>query len=381
MLKAYKIEINPTEDQIVKINKTIGTCRFIYNFFIAHNQENYLKGNKFIGAMVFSKWLNNTLIPNNPEYTWIKEVSSKSVKQAMFQAEIAFKRFFKKQSGFPKFKKKNKSNVKMYLPKNNKTDWKLERHRIKIPTLGFMRLKEFGYIPIDSKVMSGTVSYQAGKYFVSILCNIKDSIKEFHNIGEPIGIDLGIKEFAVTSTKQVFKNINKDSKIKKLIKRLKREQRRLSRKFKKGGKATVSAKNYKKQVLRVQKIHFKLSNIREGFVRSVVNSLVKAKPKYVSVEDLNVKGMMKNRCLSRAIQEQTFHYFRKFLIQQCNKQGIEVRVINRWFPSSKLCSCCGQIKNDLTLKDREYVCDCGLKIDRDLNAAINIRDCKTYKVA
>ena len=131
----------------------------------------------------------------------------------------------------------------------------------------------------------------------------------------------------------------------------------------------------------MQRLHYKLSNIREGYVRSVVNSLVRAKPKYVSIEDLNVRGMMSNRHLSKAIQEQMFYYFRSFLIQQCKKHGIEVRVIPRFFPSSKLCSCCGQIKQDLKLSDRIYKCDCGSELNRDLNAAINIRDCETYKVA
>jgi len=222
---------------------------------------------------------------------------------------------------------------------------------------------------------------RAGKYFVSVLCEVEELQHPIaYNTGEAIGIDLGIKELAMVSTEQVFKNINKTKRVKKLTQRLKREQRRLSCKFKRRS-ATESAKNYKKQQLRLQRLHYKLSNIREGYVRSVVNSLVRAKPKYVSIEDLNVKGMMSNRHLSKAIQEQMFYYFRSFLIQQCKKHGIEVRIIPRFFPSSKLCSCCGQIKQDLKLSDRIYKCDCGSELDRDLNAAINIRDCETYKVA
>ena len=381
MLRAFKVEINPTESQRIKIHQTIGTCRFIYNMYIAHNKERHEKELKFVSAITFSKWINNEFIPSNPEFLWIKESSSKAIKQSMFNAERAFKDFFNKKKGFPKFKKKGKSNTGMYLPKNNLTDWTVERHRVKVPTLGFVRLKEFGYIPLDSNVMSGVVTMRAGKYFVSVLCEVEELQHPIaYNTGEAIGIDLGIKELAMVSTEHVFKNINKTKRVKKLTQRLKREQRRLSRKFKRRD-ATESARNYKKQQLRLQRLHYKLSNIREGYVRSVVNSLVRAKPKYVSIEDLNVSGMMSNRHLSKAIQEQMFYYFRSFLIQQCKKHGIEVRIIPRFFPSSKLCSCCGQIKQDLKLSDRIYKCDCGSELDRDLNAAINIRDCETYKVA
>ena len=154
MLKSYKTEINPTQEQKQKINRTIGTCRFIYNFYLAHNKEIYEKESRFVSGYDFSKWLNNKFIPNNPEYLWIKDVSSKAVKHSIMDGDKAFKRFFKKQSRFPKFKKKGRNNVKAYFPKNNKTDWLIERHRLKIPTLGFVQLKEKGYIPTNAKVMS-----------------------------------------------------------------------------------------------------------------------------------------------------------------------------------------------------------------------------------
>ena len=169
MLKAYKIEINPSEEQKHIIDKTIGVCRFIYNFYLTINKKHYEETNKFLNANDFSKWLNNNFIPNNSSYNWIKSVSSKAVKQGIRNGEIAFKKFFKKESDFPKYKKKSNTKVKMYLPKNNLTDWVIERHRVKIPTLGFVKLKEFGYIPINSNVKSGLVSKYAGRYFVSIL--------------------------------------------------------------------------------------------------------------------------------------------------------------------------------------------------------------------
>lgn len=391
MLKTYKIEIKPTEEQKQKINKTIGICKFIYNFYISKNKEIYEQTKKFMSANDFSKWLNNNFIPNNPSYLWIKEVSSKAVKQSICNAENSFKRFFKKQSKFPKYKKKSDTSVKMYLPKNNNTDWTIERHRVKIPTLGFIRLKEFGYIPLNSVVKSGTVSKDADRYFVSILVEEEKSNIQHSKNQNGIGIDLGLKDFAICSNGETFKNINKTNKIKKLEKKLKREQRAFSRKLennkktkKKGGeKPANNSANINKNKLRIQILHRKLRNIRIEYVKFVVNSLVKANnlPEFISIEDLNVRGMMKNRHLSKAIQRQNFYYFRLFLEQQCKKYGVELRVINKFYPSSKLCSCCGQIKTDLKLSDRVYKCDCGNIIDRDYQASLNIRDCKIYKVA
>lgn len=196
---------------------------------------------------------------------------------------------------------------------------------------------------------------------------------------------MGIKDLVICSNGNIFKNINKTSKVKKLEKKLKREQRALSRKLenkkhKKGG-ANEKSVNIKKNIIRVQKIHLKLSNIRQEYIKYIVNSLVKLNPQFISIEDLAVKNMMKNRHLSKAIQKQLFYYFRLFLIQQSKKHNIEVRIIDRFYPSSKLCNCCGQIKSDLKLSDRIYNCDCGNVIDRDLQASINIRECKTYKIA
>ncbi len=228
MLKAYKIEIKPTEEQKQKINQTIGVCKYIYNFYLSKNKEVYEQTKKFMSANDFSKWINNDFTPNNQTYNWVKDVSSKAVKQSIYNAEKAFKRFFKKQSDFPRYKKKSDINVKMYLPKNNQYDWTIERHKVKIPTLGFVRLKEFGYIPLNSKVTSGTVSREGCRYFVSILVKEEKSNIHHSKTQEGIGIDLGLKDFAICSNGEIFKNINKTNKIKKLEKKLKREQRSFS---------------------------------------------------------------------------------------------------------------------------------------------------------
>lgn len=302
--------------------------------------------------------------------------------------EKAFKKFFKKESGFPKFKKKNKSNVGVYLPKNNKTDFALERHRIKIPTLGFVRLKEYGYIPLNSIIKSGIITKLCNRYYISILVEEEVQNKNEVSFTEGIGVDLGLKDFAVVSTGETFKNVNKTNKIKKLKKSLRRQQRKLSRKYEslkkrnkqKGGNAT--RQNIQKQILTVQRLYNRITNIRTDYINKIINNLVKTKPKFINIEDLNISGMMKNRHLSKTISEQKFYEFRTKLINKCHQNNIEVRLSNRFYASSKICSCCGSPKKDLKLSDRTYKClQCGLIIDRDLNAAINLRDNQIYKIA
>ncbi|MDK0542459.1 transposase [Clostridium perfringens] len=385
--RAYKIEIDPTAEQKYKIHQTIGVSRFIYNFYIAHNKEIYDREGKFVSGMDFSKWLNNEYIPNNKDMKWIKEVSSKATKQAIMNGDKSFRDFFKKAKGFPKFKKKKNQDVKAYFPKNNKTDWTIERHRVKIPTLGWIRLKEFGYIPVNSIVKSGTVSQKADRYYVSILVEESDK-KVYKSTNEGVGIDLGVKEFVVCSDGIKFKNINKTSTVKKIEKKLKREQRKLSRKYEslkirnkniKEGRAT--RQNIQKQVVKVQKLHQRLTNIRTDYINKIVSSIIKQKPSYITIEDLNVKGMMKNKHLSKAIASQKFFEFKTKLTFKCKENHIELRIVDRFYPSSKTCSNCGEIKQDLKLSDRIYKCDCGLTIDRDLNSSINLKNAKEYKIA
>ncbi|WP_413926807.1 RNA-guided endonuclease InsQ/TnpB family protein [Clostridioides sp. ZZV15-6598] len=385
MKRAYKIEINPTDEQKSKIHKTIGVSRFIYNFYIAHNKELYEREGKFISGIDFSKWLNNEYIPNNQDMKWIKEVSSKATKQAIMNGDKAFKDFFKKIKGFPKFKKKKNQDVKAYFPKNNKTDWSLERHRVKIPTLGWIKLKEFGYIPTNSIVKSGTVSQKANRYYVSILVE-EDDIELSKSTNEGIGIDVGLKEFAICSDGSKFKNINKTSVVKKVEKKLKREQIKLSRKYEslkirnkiEEGRAT--RQNIQKQVVKVQKLHQRLVNIRTDDINKTVSSIIKQKPSYITIEDLAVSNLMKNKHLSKAIASQKFFEFKTKLMSKCKQSNIELRIVDRFYPSSKTCSQCGEINKNLKLKDRVYKCSCGLSIDRDLNASINLKNAKKYKI-
>ena len=384
MLKSFKTEINPTEEQKVKIRKTIGTCRYIYNFYLTHNKELYDKGEKFMSGKSFSVWLNNEYLPQNPDKLWIKEVSSKSVKRSIENGCIAFTRFFKHQSAFPNFKKKGKSDVKMYFVKNNPKDCRCERHRINIPSLGWVRIKEKGYILTTKDgyaIKSGHVSIKADRYYVSVLVEIPNN-KIANNSNEGIGIDLGLKDFAIVSNGKTYKNINKSAKLKKLEKQLIKEQRSLSRKYEnlKKGESTQKT-NIQKQRLKVQKLHHRIDNIRTDYINKTIAEIVKTKPSYITIEDLNISGMMKNKHLSKAVASQKFYEFRIKLQAKCKENGIELRVVDRWFPSSKTCHCCGAVKKDLKLSDRIFKCSCGYVEDRDFNAALNLRDAATYEVA
>ena len=384
LLKSFKTEINPTEEQKARIRKTIGTCRYVYNFYLDHNKALHDNGEKFMTGKSFSLWLNNEYIPDNPDKTWIREVYSKAVKKSIEDGCAAFTRFFKHQSDFPKFKKKGKYDVKMYFVRNNPKDCQCERHRLKIPTLGWVRIKEKGYIPTTKDgymIRSGTVSVKAGRFYVSVLVELPD-VNINNNLNEGIGIDLGLKDFAIISNGKTYRNINKSAGLKKLEKQLIREQRSLSRKYEnlKKGESTQRA-NIQKQKLKVQKLHHKMDNIRTDYINKTIAEIVKTKPSYITIEDLNVKGMMKNRCLSKAVASQKFYEFRKRLKAKCDEKGIELRVADRFYPSSKTCHHCGSIRKNLKLSDRIYRCECGYVADRDLNAALNLKDAKTYKIA
>ena len=384
LLKSFKTEINPTEEQKARIRKTIGTCRYVYNFYLGHNKALHDNGEKFMTGKSFSLWLNNEYIPDNPDKTWIREVYSKAVKKSIEDGCTAFTRFFKHQSDFPKFKKKGKSDVKMYFVRNNPKDCQCERHRLKIPTLGWVRIKEKGYIPTTKDgymIRSGTVSVKAGRFYVSVLVEIPD-VNINNNLNEGIGIDLGLKDFAIISNGKTYRNINKSAGLKKLEKQLIREQRSLSRKYEnlKKGESTQRA-NIQKQKLKVQKLHHKMDNIRTDYINKTIAEIVKTKPSYITIEDLNVKGMMKNRCLSKAVASQKFYEFRTRLKAKCDEKGIELRVADRFYPSSKTCHHCGSVRKNLKLSDRIYRCECGYVADRDLNAALNLKDAKTYKIA
>jgi len=399
LLKAFKTEIAPTKEQKIKIIRSIGVARFLYNQYIAYNRRLYKmyqrgmldeKQKHFVTANYFDKYVNHKL---KKELPWIDQCGSKARKKALANAEQAFKRFFAGISSFPNFKKKSNQDVKLYFPKNNRGDWTIWRHKLMIPTLKQVRLKEFGYLPVGAKVTNGTVSYVAGRFYVSVVVDIDEKSKYNNDLEscyatpmDGIGIDLGVKDLAIVSDGRFFKNINKSSKVKRLEKRLRREQRCLSRKYeckkKKGGKTATASANIEKQKLKVQKLHQRITRIREDYENKTVHEVVKQKPRFITVEDLNVKGMMKNRHLSKAVAAQRFNNLLAKLKRKAEIIGIEFREVDRFYPSSKICHSCGHIHKSLKLKDRVYVCpECGYTADRDYNASLNLRDAKEYRVA
>lgn len=232
---------------------------------------------------------------------------------------------------------------------------------------------------------SGTVSCKAGRYYVSVLVEQSEKTSpQLNDFG--LGIDLGLKDFALLSNDTTKKNINKTAKIKRLEKQVKREQRCLSRKYeglkkRNNKKGEATRQNIQKQVRKVQKLHHRIENIRTDYINKTIAEIVKTKPSYITIEDLNVLGMMKNRHLSKAVASQKFYEFRTKLEAKCKKLGMELRMVDRWYPSSKLCHVCGCVKRDLNLSDREYICKCGYRADRDYNASLNLRDAVSYKIA
>lgn len=389
-MRAYKTEINPTSSQIELIHKTFGCTRYIYNQFVSENLENLASNKDFVSAFDFSKRINND--PNTP--TWLKEVPSKAIKQSLIYADRAFKDYFSKRKGKPNFKKKG-SSESFYLTDNIK----VERHRIFVPVLKWIRLKEFGYIP--KNISSVTISMKNGRYYISCLC--KDNVDERIPLSDyNMGIDFGLKDQFITEDR-IIPSINKSARIRKLEQRLKREQRSLSRKYeanmtdkvyyktgaKKGQlksykwlKPLFECKNIQKQKLKVARIYERLTRIRTEYNRKALCSLVlERKPSSITIEDLAVRNMMKNRHLSKTISKAQWYQSRLYLETLCKKLGIELRLADRFYPSSKLCSDCGFKYRELKLNERFWICsNCGSEHNRDTNAAINLGQCKEYIV-
>lgn len=389
-MRAYKTEIHPTRAQIELIHKTFGSTRYIYNQYVHENLENLASGKEFISAFSYSKRINND--PDTP--SWLKEVPSKAIKQALIYADRAFRDYFSKRKGKPKFKKKG-LNDSFYLIGT----LKVERHRIFVPVLKWIKLKEFGYIP--KKISSVTISMKNGRYYISCLCKEKKD-ERIALSNQSMGIDFGLKDQFITEDRTI-PSINRSLRIKKLEKRLKREHRKLSRKIeaniiekvyyktgaKKGQvksfrwvKPLSECKNIQKQKLKVARIYERLTRIRTDYNRKALLSLVlEQKPSSITIENLAVRNLMKNRHLSKAISKAQWFQSRLYLENLCNRLGIELRIVDKFYPSSKLCSACGFKYQDLRLTERFWTCsNCGNKHDRDKNAAINLGRCQTYTV-
>ena len=365
MIVSKKVRLRPTKEQETQLWKSVGTARWVYNWTLERQQENYKNGGKFIYDNELRKEI--TQLKKQDDYKWLGDVSNNVAKQAAKDACNAYKRFFKGQSSAPKFKSRRKSNKSFY---NDTAKLKVKNKSVLIEKIGWVKTSE--QLPMDIKYLNPRVSYDNKYWYLSV--SYEQEFTQPELTDEVIGIDLGIKTLAVCSNGMVFENINKTTKVRKIEKRLRRLQRSTSRKYEKNkeGNRYVKTCNIIKIEKKIQLLHRRLKNIRDNHLHQTTNAIVRTKPGKVVMEDLNVKGMMKNRNLAKAISQQKFYEFKRQMEYKCEKYGIEFIQVDRFFPSSKLCSNCGQIKKNLKLSDRRYHCDCGLHIDRDLNASINL---------
>ena len=400
MLRGKKIRLLPTPEQEILFWKSAGTSRWAYNYFLARNEEQYKtylangkKGKKSISEGVIRKEINNQLKPTT--HQWLKEVGSNVMKQAVKEAGRAMKKFLSGAASRPKFKTKRRSTPRFYVNYESLTRKNSGFHGEKI---GFVRTAEpLPKIPKGCHYSNPWISFDGKYWYIGFGYEVPDRLN-VELTGDSIGIDLGVKELAVfyafgERKKTVFKNINKIKEVHRLEKKLRREQRRQSRKFtanidhyetvqrneKKPGRRPIwkrpirECRNIERQRQRIALLHRRLKNIRENHIHQTTAAIVKTKPSRIVMEDLNVKGMMKNRYLAKEIASEKFYEFRRQMEYKCEPYGIQLVFADRFYPSSKTCSHCGHIKKDLKLNNRTYICPaCGHMIDRDLNAAINL---------
>jgi len=376
MIKTIKVRLRPTVEQTKKLWQSAGVSRFAYNWAVAYEDNNYKNGENFIDDCELRRIF--TGLKQKPEYEWLYETSNNITKQAIKDACAAYKKFFQGKAGKPKFKNRRRSEPRFY---NDNIKLKYKDGKFLIEKVGWVRISEPERIT-DIKFSNPHVTYDGKYWYISV--GVEQEVQKPELTGETIGIDLGIKELAtVSSIDKPFENINKTKEVGRLKKKLKRKQRQISRKYNKNkkpiGKAGenrykfTKSKNTEKLESETRLINRRLSNMRLNHIHQATNTIVKTKPSKIVVEDLNVKGMMKNRHLSKAISEQCFNIFIIILTYKCILNGIEIIKADRFYPSSKKCSCCGVIKKDLKLKDRIFLCpECGFSIDRDKNASINL---------
>ena len=369
MLRAIKIRLYPNKEQELKLNKVLGCYRFVYNQTLARKQQEYNENKKSLGLTDLSKYFHNELLKDE-QHTWLKEENTKIMKQSIRQMLSAYDKFFKQHNGFPKFKSKKDKQSALFpleaISKKNTFETRkitltkpLKDIRFRCSDLYFNRLRQY-----RGGIRSATLSKtKSGNFFLSILIELpNEEIVKFNLTDEHVGIDLGVKDFVITSDGEVFENKHfyksQEQKIAKL-------QRQLSKKQK-------GSNNRNKARIKLAKAFEKLNNQKENYIHSVVNELLTYYD-VIFMEDLNVSGMLKNHKLAKAIQEVSFYRFKQILEDKSRNNYKEVVFVYRFYPSSKTCSKCGYINKELTLNDREWTCPrCGEHHDRDLNAAINI---------
>ena len=380
MIESIKVRLLPNNKQLTKLFQYASCTRFAYNWALAREQENYKEGNKFLQDGELRKEF--TQLKKQEDYKWLTKISNNVTKQAIKDACNSYKRFFKGQSKYPKFKSKKRSKPSFYQDGGKiqftDTHVKVEgftmSHRKNKQKLNWIKLCEKGRIPTNCKYMNPRITYDGLYWWVSVSVEV-DNNTNSPPISEGIGIDLGLKDLAICSDGNTFKNINKTRKVNKIEKQKRRLQRSISRKYNmnKEGVRYKKTSNIIKREKELLKVIKRLTNIRHNHLHQTTSEIIKRKPSFICIEDLNVSGMMKNKHLSNAIYQQGFRNFRRQIEYKAKWNNIPVILADRFFPSSKLCSCCGMIKKDLKLSDRIYQCDCGNIIDRDYQASLNLK--------
>ena len=379
MIETIKVQLRPNNKQLTKLFQYAGCARFAYNWTIAREKENYKQGNKFLSDNELRKEF--TQLKKQDDYKWLNKISNDVTKQSIKDACNSYKRFFKGLSKYPKFKSKKNSKQSFYqdnvIIKFTETHVKIEGFAASCKKnkqkLNWIKLCEKGRIPTNCKYMNPRFTFDGLHWWVSVSIETNDNLDI--PTKEGIGIDLGLKDLAICSDGHTYKNVNKTQKVKKIEKRKLRLQRSISRKYNmnKEGERYKKTSNIIKREKELLKVTKRLTNIRQNHLHQITSEIVKRKPSFICIEDLNVSGMMKNRHLSKAIQKQGFYEFRRQIEYKSAWNNILVIIADRFFPSSKLCSCCGMIKKDLKLSDRIYKCDYGNIIDRDFQASLNLK--------
>lgn len=379
IITTIKVCLRPNKKQLTKLFLYAGCARFAYNWAIAKEQENYQQGNKFLFDNELCKEF--TQLKRSKGYEWLNHVSNKVPARAIKDACNAYKRFFKGQCDRPKFKSKKHSRLSFYQASDKiqftDTHVKVEgfpmSKRKNKQRLNWIKLCEKGRVPPNCKYVNPRFTYDGLHWYVSVGIEIPNSTTIPSNEG--IGIDLGLKDLAVCSDEYTYKNINKTHKVRKIEKRQRRLQRSVSRRYEKNkkGECYCKTRNLIKRQKELLKVTKRLTNIRQNYLHQTTSAIIKRKPSFICMEDLNVRGMMKNRHLSKAVQQQDFYEFRRQLQYKAERNNIPVIIADRFFPSSKLCSCCGHVKTDLKLSERIYKCKCGNTIDRDFQASLNLK--------
>lgn len=369
MKKSYKVRLYPTKEQDKLMREHIGACRFIWNWALETQNNKYSEDKTCFSCSELIKQLPK--LKKDKEYLWLNNISSCSLQTTIRDLDKAYKDFFRGVHGFPKFKTKKKSKMSFPII-NNKTYF--ENNLVTLPKIGKMLYKTNLVVPNkNEKIYNPRVSFANNKWILSY--TIESESKAIGQLNGNMGIDLGIKVLCNVAFEQeniVFENINKTQRIKRQEKQLKRLQRKVGRKYAKHNNYEKT-KNILCLENKIKEKYFHISNIRKDYIHKITKFLVSQKPKRIVMEDLGTIGMMKNHRLARAIQEQCFYEFKRQMEYKCKWNGIEFVLADRFYPSSKTCSCCGNVKKDLKLRERTYVCSqCGLIIDRDYNAAINL---------